>query len=554
MSIEIRKNLGHTLGVEDGNLDLTVNDAGQVLRATPSKYLPISSWTPSSIRPVIMSNGIIMVLMSELPEVPDTYTYAHLEYTLTYNPSFVSDGSPNEDVLYQFSSVDQDGWVMEYTDVYTFPGTGYTSWHTTRKLRARHIAPDLDLDLEQDLYLFYRSRGCNVIGDDLELSEDYSDYNGNKVNMLSSSFSNTSETRSSQLEINLLPEISSYYSAWPAGKSVHYEIYIGESGTYSDYSTGGVIPLEYADSEISPTGFKYFDGTKFVNLNDGIPSALHGTAVSFTSQVVDTKKSLFAIYRAKWSGGSTNWISKVISSHNVIDSTTKVFTPNAYTFIEAGTYQAGYHMHMIVGTSPDIAEYFDDGLTDDFSKINYQFDGLVDYASTINVSDLGRFSYYKDGVIGAPDQFGFEHDSDISLTYASAQNYTNDDQLYVFWRAEYGSTLVYGLAGYQDYDIDPCLNCISATSYYYDNPWDGTFVSAGTVWHGDGDSISGKRFFSAVIVPDGLNWNLSITCADVSSSSVIWEGVKIGGLTPDGVYLRSEGCDPTSALLVEQIS
>ena len=107
--IVITKNLGYDVGIADGVVDLVVNDAGTVIYTKPLRYIPVSSWSISEISPIIVSDSVVLVLEADHIEMVSPYSYAHLEFYLTYNSDFVFDGAQSSDVLYKFESIYQDG-------------------------------------------------------------------------------------------------------------------------------------------------------------------------------------------------------------------------------------------------------------------------------------------------------------------------------------------------------------------------------------------------------------------------------------------------------------
>lgn len=438
--VKLNKHFGHIVGVDSGDVDLTLNSEGTIYRSNPRKYIDVSSWAKSSITPPYYSDSTILILETDLPDVPIGYSYAHIEYVLTYNQDFVLDGELTADVLYKFESIDIDGWAIEYDKIYSLPGEGYTSWHTTRLLKSKFIATDLTIDFTQDLYLFHRSRGCTVSGGDITLSNEYSSYSGKKINLYASTFSNTGENRTSPLSVDLLPEISDYFNTWPPSSNIHYEIYIGSSGDVSDYTGSLVTPLMYRDSGDSPTGFTYFDGSSFVGFGeDGPLGSLYGNKMVFISPSIDTKTALFAVYRAYWDGGNTTWIAKVLQSSDFIKTPGRSFNTSSFIEISAGTFPDRYDAHVIVGTSPVLSEYFDDGLLNDFTKLNPFFDGLIDYANTAETLDRSKFDLYENGSIHPPGNFGFDDSKDIKITFTSGENYDGDEKVHIFWRFEHGT-------------------------------------------------------------------------------------------------------------------
>ena len=439
--IEIKTKVDYQIDSINGKMNIAVNNSGEILACQPSKYISISSMSVSQINPPIISNGINLILDGECLTLPGGYSYGHFEFVLTHNSNFVIEGSQESDILYKFNSFDLDGWFLEFDKIYTMPGTGYQSTLATQRWRVKYIATNLDLDLSEKLYLFYRVRGCSIINGKLFLSDTYTDYKGKLVNLESSYFSNTGENQENQIAINLLPTYTDYWSSpWPAGKYIHYEVYVGTSGNITDYTGGSVKPLLYRDSSVSPAGFYYFDGLSFVNFGEsGMSSSLCWKRVVFITSSLNSQEALFVVYKAKWSGGSTGWISQAVNPKDFIISSSKTFNPCSELRIRSGTYPSRYNLHVIVGTSPNLEDYFDGGSTDDFSKIIIGYSGLIEYSTTTNITDRSKFFFYRNGAIINPGDYGFSQSEDVLVVYRCSVNYTGNDKVYMFWRAEYGT-------------------------------------------------------------------------------------------------------------------
>lgn len=438
-SINIKNKHNHDIRSVDGRLDLSLISDGKVINVRPERYYPVSPMTVSDVKPVLVSDGIILILEAECEAIPLGYQNAHMEFVLTYNPDYVIDGALDSDILYKFESYKQDGWFIEQDNIYTFPGSGYTSYQAVRGLSVKHIAMDLDLNLSNDIYMFSRSVGITYNSNNIFLSNSYTNWKGRKLHLYASTLSNTGVNRYCPIAINLLPEISDYFGSWPVDKDVYYEIYVGESGNVTDYTMGSIKPLVHRNSSVSPTGFYFFDGTEIKTFDDdGIPSEYCGNKMFFVTDVVDTKKALFSVYRAFWSGGNSNWIAKALNSFDFVTDTLRPFNTTTRISIKKDTFPSRYHLHVIVGTCPDLKEYFEDEDIDDFSMIRYSFDGLIDYATTLNTSDSLKFEYYYNTRIVNPGSVGLPNDVDVDVLYTSPQNQDGDENTYVFWRSEYG--------------------------------------------------------------------------------------------------------------------
>lgn len=97
--------------------------------------------------------------------------------------------------------------------------------------------------------------------------------------------------------------------------------------------------------------------------------------------------------------------------------------------------------------------------------------------------------------------------------------------------------------------------------------WDGTFTFEDTGgaedvwWVQDSNgtiiipevAIDGKEIFFAFVASDGSDWNVSLQGFDSGSFSIetIWEGEKIGGGDPTGVYTRTGGNDLRAQITIE---
>lgn len=422
---------------------IALNDSGDVLTCNVTKYVPLSSASTSSILPPIVSNGINLILESECPELASSFQRAHLEFVLSYNADFVKDGAQEDDVLYRFESVDPDGWFVETDSIYDMPGSGYTSTYVTYRYRVKYVATGLTLDLSRPVYFYRRARYVVLTLGMLYLTDTYSDYYGKLIDIRESYFSNTGTSQINQIAVPLLPSISDYWSdPWPSDKNVHYEVYIGKYGNYSEYSSTGEWEI-YKDSSSDPSGFYYFNGLSVVGFgSNGIPSSNEWNKVVFVTDELDSEKALFAVYRAKWDGGQTDWISQSLRLVDYVSNDlSKTFYPTSEITVRANEFSGRYHAHVIVGTDPNLADYFDEDDTDDFTKLLTSFPGLLEYSYSGNVTDVNRFFYYSGGSVKNEAVNGFDNTIDNVIVYKSSQNYTDDNKVYVFWRFEYDTPI-----------------------------------------------------------------------------------------------------------------
>lgn len=418
---------------------IILNDDGDILTCEPLKYVSLLPASVSTIVPPVVSSGINLILESEFPTIPSPFNRAHLEFVLSYNPRFVTDGALESDVLYRFESINLDGWFVELTSAYDMPGSGYTSDYTTYRYRAKYIATGLDLDLTRSVYFYYRARCVDLISGNFYLTDTYTDYSGKLLNLRQSYFSNTGARKENQIVISLLPAISDYWSnPWPSDKLVHYEVYIGKHGNYADYIINGDWE-KHEDSSVDPAGFFYFDGLTVRGIgSQGIPSVNEWNKVVFITDELDMEKALFVVYRAKWQGGNSGWISQ---SLNLVDCVpgdlSKYFYPSSEIVVRANRFVGRYFVHVIVGYSPYLGDYFYDEDTDDFSKILTTFPGLIEYSYSGNTADMSRFHYYSGGVVSNATANGFDGEVESRITYVCSQNYTDEEKIYIFWRFEY---------------------------------------------------------------------------------------------------------------------
>ena len=236
ITIDIKEKADFQIDIIDDEFNLVVNNEGEIITTAPHRYLTISSVSLTQLTPPLVSDGINLVLEAECVTPPSPYSYAHLEFILSYNKAFVADGALDLDILYKFESVNQDGWFLEYNYIYDFPGTGYQSYFSLVYMKVKYIALGLDINLLTPLYLFYRSRGGTVSGSNLFLSDTYGDYYGKIIDLKESYFSNTGTNKDNQIVVDLFPNPSDYgTNPWPVGKNIHYEVYVGSSSYYVDY-------------------------------------------------------------------------------------------------------------------------------------------------------------------------------------------------------------------------------------------------------------------------------------------------------------------------------
>lgn len=441
ITVDIKEKADFQIDIIDDEFNLVVNNEGEIITTAPHRYLTISSVSLTQLTPPLVSDGINLVLEAECLTPPIPYSYAHLEFILSYNKDFVADGALDVDILYKFESVNQDGWFLEYNYIYDFPGTGYPSYFSFIYMKVKYIALGLDINLSNPLYLFYRSRGCTVSGTNLYLSDSYGDYYGKIIDLKESYFSNTGTSKYNQIVVDLFPNPSDYgTNPWPTGKNIHYEVYVGSSPSYVSYLNGTAESVLHKDSSVSPSGFLYFDGSSYVGFGpDGIPSSMWQNNVVFITDEVDAQNDLFVVYRSKWDVGTGSWISRILKQKDFVSSPSRLFTPSSSLRIKPNSITQPYFLYVIIGTSPNVEDYFEDGDTTDYSKIIIGYEGLIDYASTINSSDRSHFYFYRNGSVINPGLFAFNKDENIDIVYISRNPYMSDEKVYVFWRAQYSA-------------------------------------------------------------------------------------------------------------------
>ena len=463
----LNNRVDYQFDLQNDSPSIVLNDSGDILAFNMVKYVSMLTPSVSAIIPPIVSRGINLILESECPPITSPFQYGHLEFVLSYNAMFVKDGAVESDVLYRFQSVDLDGWFVEKDAIYDMPGTGYDVDYVTYRYKVKYIATGLDLDLTIPIYFYCRARFLVETLGEYYLTDTYSSYIGKILDTRESYFSNTGSRQVNQIVVPLLPAVSDYWvNPWPSGRYVHYELYVGKYGSYDQYESTGSWEL-YRDSSINPTGFYYFNDLSMVGFGElGIPSAKEWNKAVFITDELDTEKALFAVYRAKWSDGQTGWISQNLNLVDYVSGDlTKSFHPSSEIMVRANTFGSRYDAHVIVGTSPNLVDYFEDEDTDDFSKIIYSFPGLIEYSYTGNNTDMNRFYYYENGSVTNNMPNGFDNTVDTEIVYMCSQNYVGEEKLYVFWRFETGvsSSSSSSSCSYQSSSCSSC-SCSSSSS------------------------------------------------------------------------------------------
>lgn len=482
---QLNNKSGYQFDLQGEVPSIVLNDSGDILTCDPTKYISLSGGYVSGIIPSTVSDGINLILESECPTIISPFQYAHLEFVLSYNANFVKDGASESDVLYRFESLDPDGWFVELDSTYDFPGTGYTSTYAAYRYRVKYVATGLDLNLSNKIYFYYRARYVSLVLGDIYLSNTYSSYVGKILDMRESYYSNTGSHQTNQIVVNLATAISDYWSyPWPVGKNINYEIYIGKYGNHDTYEATGDYE-EYRDSSIDPAGFYYFNGLSNVGFGEnGMPGVNGGNKITYLTDELDVEKALFAVYRAKWAGGQTGWISQSLKLVDYVsDDPDKTFFPSSEITIRANTFNDRYHVHVIVGTSPNLVDYFDEEETNDFADLSIYFPGLIEYSYTGNSTDRSKFYYYSNESVKNVGSNGFNNTIDNRITYISATNYSGEDKLYVFWRFQYESGTPSSSASDSSISSSNSSDSMSSTSGFSESTSSSSVSATPTGWY-----------------------------------------------------------------------
>ena len=436
-TITIQDILGHSIKEVEGSVDLTVNSAGDILNAVVPKYVS-ESFTPSvtDVEPPFVTFDLNLILEASRHDI-SAWDYAHFEFVLSYNSDYVADGLQDKDVLYRFSSLDIDGWMVEDDSVYKMRGVGVSSAEFPDLVKVKYIALSLDIDVSRTIYLYDRARRISYYGGQIIVRNTYTPWQGRVLWLKESYPMNTGNNQYSSQALTL----RSGPTAWTVGEDVNYEVYIGKYGSQSAYSGGDYVL--HQDSSVLPSGFFYFDGDSVNNFpNDGIPGIMYGKDIFFVTNAIDTGEAFFVVYRASWSSGNSGWMADVINAEDVGHDVTKNFHPSAVFQIDADAYPSFYQIHVIVGTNPDLATYFQDGLVGQFDRLLTGSTELIEYRYSQRAADRSSFRFYSTQYataykVAPVKHYGFPGNETLNITFRCQNNYTGVKVPHIFWIVEY---------------------------------------------------------------------------------------------------------------------
>ncbi len=123
----------------------------------------------------------------------------------------------------------------------------------------------------------------------------------------------------------------------------------------------------------------------------------------------------------------------------------------------------------------------------------------------------------------------------------------------------HGLVQTYRIKDYADYDFVACAECEDSPLSAW-NGHVGAMAGARCFWAYVGDcSISGKYSVfptnpQLYLDTDLCQWIFWVRCTLVGVGSyTIWKGTGPAAATPPGIYTRTEGCDTTSTIEIEEV-
>lgn len=117
-----------------------------------------------------------------------------------------------------------------------------------------------------------------------------------------------------------------------------------------------------------------------------------------------------------------------------------------------------------------------------------------------------------------------------------------------------GLLACYQISGYSNTFFS---NCILCTQNALLAPWDGQFdLSSACLWSGySGETLVrineniGETGILHLVTTGTCRWRIALTCQG-AGNPFIWEGEKVTGLTPEGVYTQTAGCSGPASLTI----
>ena len=410
---------------------------------------------PSShVGPIISFDAII-------PEFPGGIDRIHFDVAVSSSDQAVSTGVINESLVSSRRLSDaHGGFYVETSGIYHMPTAGLPSSYSGKSVHV--VISNADVDPSNPVYVYWRPRWYAS-----DAFDSNGDFYGMGLHFVKAMSLNTGEESISNQYLSLPASEMS----WPAGKDASFEVYYGS---------------RYRDSSVNNSGFRYHDGEDIKLLpQDGIDGLLSGTGVYLLTNPMDISSPMTVRCRAKWDTGQTAWFSMIHFPEEKYSELTALYHYQERISIPKDTYIFNYHVQVILGTSPNLSDYFPGGDTS-FEEPDLESMYLYEYSDSGHSSHSGRFtSMDGDYEMGTPSASGFPYDEDAVVTYVSEFPLLSDSEMYVLWRVRQAVWESYEVSGAGSASANGtyCREGLYGTRPYYSKgSWYISWDETGTMW------------------------------------------------------------------------
>lgn len=418
------------IGPVKGEANLALLEGGTVFFG---EFPGIHTFSPSLVLASISqvrTRGISFLVPMRVPGYTPPNDTVHFDVVISSEANAVESGEPDyELVLARYRSTEGGYFYLELSSLYELPTAGadisFTSTQSGRIVKL--FVTNVGIDATYEIFAYWRPMfysGGSFTG--------YGEWNGSEIRFPKSIPSNTGTETSGNQIITMNPGLM----VWAAGQNAHFEVYAGYESDVSTYTSGG--ELLHRDSSLVWSGFKYFDGTEVLDVpSTGVPYAYVSQSKFLVTNTLPSDRPIVVHYRAKTSGGSTSWVAELAFPSDFFETGGQTFHPPLTVTIPENTYSEYYHAQVIIGTDPDLADYFAGGDTSlEYPDLSYG--GLEDFGYSRMSADSSRFWYFHNGVMTNPAPYhAMPNTKDVVLTYRPENSYSGDRRLYVFWRFLY---------------------------------------------------------------------------------------------------------------------